>query len=67
MIDESTEPGAQVACHLRRRQRLAVNGNHAHTLMHGARAMLQPGETRTLRFTLGPGELRHWNTATRDR
>jgi hypothetical protein len=44
---------------------LAVNGNHAHTLMH-ERVTLEPGDKRTLRFTPGPGELRHWNAATRD-
>jgi beta-glucosidase len=30
------------------------------------RVALQPGESRTVRFALGPGELRHWNAATRD-
>jgi beta-glucosidase len=30
------------------------------------RVALQPGESRTVRFVLGPGELRHWNAATRD-
>jgi beta-glucosidase len=30
------------------------------------RVALQPGEARTVRFALGPGELRHWNAATRD-
>jgi beta-glucosidase len=30
------------------------------------RVTLAPGETRTVRFTLGPAELRYWNAATRD-
>src|SRR4051794_7846660 len=30
------------------------------------RVALQPGETRTVRFALGPDELRHWNAAARD-
>jgi beta-glucosidase len=30
------------------------------------RVALQPGESRTVRFALGPGELRHWNAAARD-
>jgi beta-glucosidase len=30
------------------------------------RVTLNPGETRTLRFTLGPNELRYWSEATQD-
>ena len=30
------------------------------------RVALEPGETRTVRFALGPAELRYWNAATRD-
>ena len=30
------------------------------------RVALQPGETRTVRFALGPAELRYWNAAARD-
>jgi beta-glucosidase len=30
------------------------------------RVTLAPGETRTVRFTLGPDELRYWNAAARD-
>jgi len=30
------------------------------------RITLEPGETRTVRFPLGPAELRHWNAAARD-
>jgi beta-glucosidase len=30
------------------------------------RVTLGAGETRTVRFTLGPAELRHWNAAARD-
>jgi beta-glucosidase len=30
------------------------------------RVALGPGETRTVQFPLGPGELRYWNAATRD-
>ena len=30
------------------------------------RVALGPGETRTVRFALGPAELRYWNAATRD-
>ena len=30
------------------------------------RVALQPGETRTVQFALGPAELRYWNAATRD-
>jgi beta-glucosidase len=30
------------------------------------RLALEPGETRTVRFALGPSELRYWNAATRD-
>ena len=30
------------------------------------RVTLAPGESRTLTFTLGPGELRYWNAAARD-
>jgi len=30
------------------------------------RVALEPGETRTVRFALGPAELRHWNAAARD-
>lgn len=30
------------------------------------RLTLDPGETRTVRFTLGPDELRYWSDATRD-
>jgi beta-glucosidase len=30
------------------------------------RVALQPGETRTVPFALGPSELRYWNAATRD-
>lgn len=31
-----------------------------------SRVTLKPGELRTLRFQLGPEELRYWNAATRD-
>jgi beta-glucosidase len=31
-----------------------------------ARLALAAGETRTVQFTLGPADLRHWNAATRD-
>src|SRR4051794_4829480 len=31
-----------------------------------ARVALEPGETRTVRFALGPADLRYWNAATRD-
>jgi len=30
------------------------------------RITLAPGESRTVRFSLGPAELRHWNAAARD-
>jgi beta-glucosidase len=30
------------------------------------RVALDPGETQTVQFTLGPAELRYWNAATRD-
>jgi len=30
------------------------------------RIALEPGETRTVRFALGPSELRYWSAATRD-
>jgi beta-glucosidase len=30
------------------------------------RITLAPGETRTVRFTLGAAELRYWNAAARD-
>jgi beta-glucosidase len=30
------------------------------------RVSLEPGETRTVRFALGPAELRYWNAAARD-
>jgi beta-glucosidase len=30
------------------------------------RVTLEPSETRTVRFALGPSELRYWNAATRD-
>src|SRR5688572_28753360 len=30
------------------------------------RVALEPGETRTVRFPLGPAELRYWNAAKRD-
>ena len=30
------------------------------------RVSLEPGESRTLQFTLGPAELRYWNAAARD-
>jgi beta-glucosidase len=30
------------------------------------RIALEPGETRTVQFELGPGELRYWNAAARD-
>lgn len=30
------------------------------------RVTLPPGETKTVRFTLGPAELRYWNAAVRD-
>jgi beta-glucosidase len=30
------------------------------------RISLDAGETRTVRFTLGPAELRYWNAAVRD-
>lgn len=31
-----------------------------------SRVTLKPGEVRTVRFTVGPNELRYWNAATRD-
>jgi beta-glucosidase len=31
------------------------------------RITLEPGESRTVQFTLGPAELRYWNAAVRDR
>jgi len=30
------------------------------------RVSLEPGESRTVQFTLGPAELRYWNAAERD-
>ena len=30
------------------------------------RVSLEPGESRTVQFTLGPAELRYWNAAARD-
>jgi beta-glucosidase len=30
------------------------------------RVPLEPGETRTVQFRLGPAELRYWNAASRD-
>ena len=30
------------------------------------RVTLEPGETQTVQFALGPGELRYWNAASRD-
>jgi beta-glucosidase len=30
------------------------------------RLSLEPGESRTVTFRLGPDELRYWNAATRD-
>ena len=30
------------------------------------RVALEPGETQTVQFALGPGELRYWNAASRD-
>ena len=65
MINERTELGAQAARLLRGDRIAWLSMTTMRNTLH-ERVTLEPGETRTLRFTLGPGELCHWNAATRD-
>jgi beta-glucosidase len=48
------------------RQRYGSASRPSRELKGFQRVTLAAGESRTLRFPLGPGELRYWNAATRD-
>jgi beta-glucosidase len=48
------------------RQRYGSASRPVRELKGFQRLTLAPGESRTLTFTLGPGELRYWNAAARD-
>lgn len=48
------------------RQRHGTASRPVRELKGFRRLTLEPGESRTLEFPLGPGELRYWNAAARD-
>jgi beta-glucosidase len=48
------------------RQRHGTASRPVRELKGFQRLTLEPGESRTLSFPLGPGELRYWNAAARD-
>lgn len=47
-------------------QRQGTGARPVRELKGFQRVTLKPGETRTVRFSLGPDELRYWNAAARD-
>jgi beta-glucosidase len=46
-------------------QRLGTSSRPVRELKGFQRVRLEPGETRTLRFTLSPADLCYWSAATR--
>jgi beta-glucosidase len=65
VTNRGTRQGDEVV-QLYTHQRHGSAARPARELKGFQRVALQPGESRTVRFALGPGELRHWNAATRD-
>jgi beta-glucosidase len=62
--NSGTRAGDEVA-QLYIHQRLGTSSRPVRELKGFQRVRLEPGETRTLRFTLSPADLRYWSAATR--
>jgi beta-glucosidase len=65
VTNTGSRPGDEVA-QLYLHQRHGSAARPVRELKGFRRVTLEPGRTRTLRFALGPDELRYWNAATRD-
>jgi len=65
VTNTGSRPGDEVA-QLYIHQRHGTAARPVRELKGFQRVALEPGEARTLRFTLGPAELRYWNAARRD-
>ncbi|MBC2650480.1 beta-glucosidase BglX [Novosphingobium aerophilum] len=65
LTNTGSRPGEEVA-QLYLHQRLGEASRPVRQLKGFQRVALKPGETRTLRFTIAPADLRYWNAAQRD-
>ena len=61
-LREPPDEVAQLYMHLRS----GTSSRPVRELKGFQRVSLEPGETQSLSFTLGPDELRYWNAAARD-